>query len=202
MATGKSGSFAVTTSNRYISGYVQWSETYDVAGNYSVITATLRLSRTNTGYTTEGQSSFTLTINGNSNTETGYKYISYNSNTLCVSHSVTVPHEEDGKKSIVISAEGYIYTNDLSLQSAQIELTVIPRASTLSAPNGTIGSYIVLTVHRASEAFTHTIEWSAGGKSGSLTNVGASARWDITDYDICSGNTSGVLVPCNFTVYT
>ena len=79
-----SGSFPVTTKNQYISGKVEWSSVPNIAGNYSDVTATLRLSRTNTGYTTYGNGSFTMIINGDSKTNSGYFTFTYN-HTLQVS---------------------------------------------------------------------------------------------------------------------
>ena len=207
MATGNSGSFNIKTSNIYISGYVSWSETYDIASNSSVVSAELRLSRTNTGYETYGSGSFTMSINGNSVTTPQYQTFSftYNSNTLCISHSVTVPHNADGSKSIEISISGYVNSGNPYLtvdsQSATVALTTIPRASSLIVPNGTLGTTIRLTVNRASTAFTHTINWSAGGQSGSLTGVGAYVDWSVP-YAIANGNTSGTSVTCSFTLIT
>ena len=73
---GKKRFFTVTTSNRYISGKVEWEESsVSEANNTSKVTATLYLKRTNTGYTTWGQGSFTITINGNAKSG-GTKYLS------------------------------------------------------------------------------------------------------------------------------
>ena len=160
MATGRNGSFNISTSNQFVSGYVSWNETYDIASNSSVVSAELRLSRTNTGYETYSSGEFYIAINGNEKHNSGTFSFTYNSNTLCVSHSVTVPHNADGTKSIEIYAGGQLYYIDPSLtvskQSATIALTTIPRASSLSAPNGTLGSTIRLTVNRASSAFTQS----------------------------------------------
>jgi hypothetical protein len=206
MATGRSGSFNISTSNQFVSGYVSWNETYDIASNSSVVSAELRLSRTNTGYETYSSGEFYIAINGNEKRNSGAFSFTYNSNTLCVSHSVTIPHNADGSKSIEIYAGGELYYLSPGLtvnkQSATVTLTTIPRASTLTAPNGTIGSYIDLIVNRASSSFTHTINWAAGGRSGTFSNVGSSYRWNITDYEIARGNTSGNSVSCSFTLIT
>ena len=82
----KSGSFTVTTSNRYISGKVEWEESsVSEANNTSKVTATLYLKRTNTGYTTWGQGSFTITINGNAKSS-GTKYFEFTEHGLSLIH--------------------------------------------------------------------------------------------------------------------
>ena len=79
-----SGSFNVTTSNQYISGKLTWSSTANVSANTSDVTATLRLSRTNTGYTTKSTGTFFITIDGTKSTSSNIqKDIYLYSNTLC-----------------------------------------------------------------------------------------------------------------------
>ena len=131
-----SGSFNVSTSNQYIKGKIEWSSVQDIDKNQSTVTATLRLSRTNTGYTTEGRGSFTITINGNSKTNDngGSQFVfTYNSNTLCVTHTVAVPHNADGSKSITITASGSISRFTMSSQGGTAVLDTIPRASSISS---------------------------------------------------------------------
>ena len=207
MATGNSGSFAVTTSNRYISGTVSWSETYDINSNTSQVTATLRLSRTNTGYETYGSGNFTMTINGNSYTNSGTFSLTYQSGTLCVSHSVSVPHNSDGSKSITIGVSGVIYAGSpnmtLSYQSGTAVLYTIPRASSLSVGNGTLESPMTLTVQRASSAFTHTITYSAGGQSGTVVSGSGSTSVTWTPpASLAQGATTGRSLTCTFTITT
>lgn len=203
MATGNSGSIAVTTSNRYISGAITWSETYDVASNTSLVTATLRLSRTNTGYTTEGWANFTIIINGVSKTENEYRYITYQSDTYCVSNTVSVPHNSDGTKSITISAYGEIYTNTMNTQSGTAVLTTIPRASSLSVPSGTLGVPMTLTINRASSSFTHTITYSAGGTSGEVTwKTGSTSVSFTPPPEIADNSPYSKSVSCTFTIMT
>lgn len=94
-----SGSFNVTTSNTYIKGRVDWSSVSNgSSANSSNVTATLRLWRTNTGYTTDRVIKSALSINGNTKNSEARHQLAYNSNTLIATHTVTVPHNSDGKK--------------------------------------------------------------------------------------------------------
>jgi hypothetical protein len=180
-----SGSFPVTTKNQYISGKVEWSSVPNTAGNYSDVTATLRLSRTNTGYTTYGNGSFTMIINGDSKTNSGHFTFTYNSNTLCVSHTVRVYHNTDGTKSTTITVYGSLPNTTLQMpsQSKTITLDTIPRASSIATFNNfTIGSDIPITINRASSSFTHTLELKYGSTSiATRTGIGASTTLVLTE---------------------
>lgn len=136
-----SGSFTGTTNNQYIQPKITWSATQDIAGNFSTVTATLTYSRTNSGYTTEGKWSGSITING---TTTNYStsntiFITQNSNTVAMSATVKVPHDNDGKKSVYISCTGGMISSSVTLKTttcaSNITLNQIPRQATLtSAP--------------------------------------------------------------------
>lgn len=136
-----SESFTGTTNNQYITPKITWSATQDVSGNYSTVTAILTYSRTNTGYTTYGTWSGTITINGTETSDSKRISITYNSNTEAIRASIRVPHNNDGTKSITISATGKISgtTLDSTSISKTIALNTIPRASSItSAGNVTL----------------------------------------------------------------
>lgn len=137
-----SGSFTGSTSNQYVQPKITWSATQNIAENYSMVTATLTYSRTNSGYTTSGKWSGSITINGTttSHSTTEAIYITQNSNTKAMSATVKVPHNADGSKSVTISCTGTIAAADLSSTScsATVVLDSIPRqASITSASNFT-----------------------------------------------------------------
>ena len=138
-----SGSFTGSTSNPYVQPKITWSATQNSAENYSMVTATLTYSRTNSGYTTSGKWSGSITINGTTvagSSGNNQIYITQNSNTYAMSTTVKVPHDADGKKNVTISCSGSIPA--ASLQSTSCASTVIldtiPRQAELtSAPNFT-----------------------------------------------------------------
>ena len=138
-----SGSFTGSTNNQYVQPKITWSATQDIAGNYSMVTATLTYSRTNSGYTTSGKWSGSITINGTTvsgSSGNNQIYITQNSNTKAMSATVKVPHNADGSKSVTISCTGSIPA--ASLQSttcaSTVTLNTIPRRATItSSPNFT-----------------------------------------------------------------
>jgi hypothetical protein len=124
-----------STSNQYIDAKIVWSATQSIDGNYSMVTATLYYSRNNSGYTTYGTWSGSLTINGTKKTGTTALTITYNSNTQAITNTVKVPHNNDGTKTITISATGSMPGTSLSSTSISesITLTTIPRAATINS---------------------------------------------------------------------
>ena len=182
------GSFNVTTSNQYITGVVSWNDYKDANSdteNYTWVHAELRLSRTNTGYSTyDYEGGFYITIDGEAfySANTNDKKISYNSNTLMVSADKKVYHNDDGKKTITISVYGSMPNTSLSVseQYGQATLTTIPRASGVAAGEGYIEGTLPITIYRASSSFSHTLIYAFGGLTETIaTGVGESYIWTI-----------------------
>lgn len=66
--------------------------------------------------------------------------------------------------------------------TANAAITLYPHwvatASTVSAPNGTLGTALTITISRAQSTYHHTLSYSFGGASGQIaTNVGTSRSW-------------------------
>lgn len=178
-----SGSFNITTSNKYIIGKVNWSESnVNSATNKSTVYAECRLSRTNNYTTASSVGDYTIYINGVSHYEAASmdRPIKLNSNTLVVSFSLEVEHNPDGSKTIEIGISADTSNLDISYQSTQAVLSTIPRKSTLSYSDGTIGSTMPITVNSADSSFTHTIKYSFGSLSGTVaTGVKTNYNWTV-----------------------
>lgn len=179
-----SGSFTGTTSNQTISSKITWSATQSITGNYSDVTATLYYSRTNTGYTTEGDWSGSITINGTTTSGSKHIVITYNSNTVAMTATTRVYHNADGTKSITISCAGAAPPSSLTSTScsATVTLDTIPRTSSVTATDANIGSKPTITISRASTSFTHTLTYSFGGLTGTIATKTSStsiSSWTI-----------------------
>ena len=137
----KSGTINGTTNNQYVVSKVSWSSTPDTAGNYSLVTATLYYSRTNSGYKTYGTWNGSITIDGKKTSGSKYITITQNSNTVAMTVSnIKVPHDSSGSKQCTISASGGISGTSFTSTtlSAKVTLDSIPRKATItSAPNFT-----------------------------------------------------------------
>ena len=158
------GTINGSTANKYIDSKIEWSAVQDISGNYSNVTATLYYSRNNTGYTTSGTWSGSITING-TKFAGGPKWLilTEQSNTVAMTCTVKVPHNSDGTKTITISATGSIPGTTLSSTSisSSVTLNTIPRASslTLSASSVDVGSIITANISRHSSSFKHNVEF-------------------------------------------
>lgn len=100
-----SGSFNLSTTSgtTHLKSKINWSSTSNgSSANSSNVTASMVLWRDNSGYTTYGTGTFSITINGNTKSESK-SYSFTNSETTILSHTVTVPHNSDGTKTITIS---------------------------------------------------------------------------------------------------
>jgi len=171
-----SGSFYGTTGNSAVKPKISWSAVESIEGNYSDVTATLSYSRTDS-YKTYGYWAGSLTINGNKKSVSGkYVEISKNSNTVTVTHTVRVPHNDDGTKSITISASGSISGTTLTKTtiSASVALENIPRAASVAATDADIGSVSMVTIGKKSDLYTYTVAWQFGSLRGYLSDDGLS----------------------------
>lgn len=181
------GSFYGSTDNQFIKPRIEWSAVQDVAGNYSDVTATLYYSRTNQGYETYGTWRGSLTIDGDTADASQVLTITYNSNTMAISHTVRVWHDAYGEKTLAISAEGSMKGTSLSSTqiSGEITLDAIARASAIGATPANVGAVSMIAVNRKNTAFTHTIAWQFGSLSGYI-----GADWKTTDQPVRMTDTS------------
>lgn len=180
---GKSGTYNISTNNAPISGYVYWSERYDIANNKSEVSQIAYLHRTNiySGATyfysgtvtriaffdSEAVSTTVVTdmsIPGNTSSNGG-EYVQV------YSAVKEIPHNADGSKSITL---GFSMSNNVSgvagnsftvpKTTATVSLTTIPRATkpTLSATSVTMGSTMRITLTPADSSFKHKIRYEFG----------------------------------------
>ena len=122
----------------------------------------------------------TITINGGSAIEHPAINIGTGSSQLIFAHDYNVPHNSDGTKtvdikiSVALNSGGY----GSSMVAFDLPLPTIARASTVSDVTGTLGSAMTINISRKNSAFTHTIKYSFGSKSGTIaTGVGTSCSW-------------------------
>lgn len=124
-----------------------------------------------------------------------------------------ISHGSDGKKTLAVSAS---YTSGVSsgtvAASASKVLTTIPRKSTLSVSDGTLGTSQTLTVTRQSTGFTHSIKAVCGSstlyiKADGSTQTSESIHNDCSipftpPLSWASQNTSGTSVSVKYTITT
>lgn len=118
--------------------------------------------------------------------------------------TLNITHGSDGKKTLAVSAS---YTSGVSSgtvsASASKALTTIPRKSTLSVANGTLGTAQTLTVTRQATSFTHTITYTCGNQSGTICTKSSATSISFTPpLSLASQNTSGTSVSIKYTITT
>lgn len=200
MEAGKNGSFVITNTGQsglsMGATRITWAEEYDVSSNTSTVKITkLELLAGGDGYGNRNYGLGNLWFNGSvSINGTVVATVTRGSHFLCVPQynaykelsisspalpwAASVPHESDGSKSVSISVSLHALssgndarTNTNINGSSTVQLTTIPRASTLTVSDGTIGSPLTITINRASTAFTHKLSYSFGGASGTVAEL-------------------------------
>lgn len=133
-----SGSKLGTTGNQYIDAKIEWSVVGDIKTNTSKVTASLMYKRNNTGFTTKGTGSFSITIDGTKYTSNKYLTITENEWVTAITATKTISHDSNGKKTLSISASGSIPDTTLTSTSVSLSeaLYTIPRASTIDSLTG------------------------------------------------------------------
>lgn len=100
-----------------------------------------------------------------------------------VTGTLTITHNADGTASAVpFELHGKVYKSGSATFTGSLALTTIPRASipTLNYSSRLFGEQVIISTNRYSSSFTHTLEYTFAGGSGTIaTNVGASYTWTI-----------------------
>lgn len=118
--------------------------------------------------------------------------------------TVDVTHNSDGTKTLTCSASYTTGTASGTITaSASKVLDTIPRKSSLSVSNGTLGTAQTLTVTKQASAFTHTITYKCGSASGTICTKSSSTSISWTPpASLASQNTTGKSVSATFTITT
>lgn len=183
-----------TADTRYYSIRLKLTEeSTSIAGNTSVVSYEFSIHRQNSGVYTGPYYSWTITIGGKSIAINNFAFnipTSGASSQVIASGQLTIAHDADGGKDMAFN----VYTpsaQDLAPTYGPPEirltgtwkLTTIPRASSISAINADIGSDTLITISRASAAFTHTVTYRFGDLSGTIAakTAATSIPWTVPD---------------------
>ena len=213
MAQGVSGYFDLKDNSYGATLRVHYSETYDIATNNSVVSIT-KLEVSQSAYygvthyfhgsvIANGSTAVTLSNNG---LYVGAKNTFYQIPNA--SGSVSVAHNSDGSKSISISVSAKAYNGSSQLKwsvsgAQTVVLTTIPRASSFTVSNGTLGVAQTIKVTRQSTSFSHTITYKCGVASGTVCDKSTSESISFTPpIDLSAQNTTGTSLTMTLTLQT
>lgn len=229
MVTGKSGSFTLSCiRNMKMNAKCYWQETYDQDANTSVISVDVKMIYVGGAGAKTYYPDGTVSVNGStvvtmsSSLGTHKFYGVYNSEAAITAGSGYSPppwssgnitHDSDGKKSVAISLNFRGYSKDgtgasgFEISGSQtIELTTIPRASTISsAANTTLGNKCSVKWTPLSTSFRYKLkfsldEWSYTteainpGTTSAYTYTGYTIPMDVADYISSTSNTGTMTV--------
>lgn len=168
-----SGKFSASFANDKLGLVVEWSSSKNDTANTSSVTARLYVTSYSLRATALADSY--LTINGDKKSWTKTFNIGSTSSkvtTYVTEHTVTVPHNSDGTKSITIKANfefngtySGVYISDLTV-SKEITLDTIPRSSSFSVPSSiNTGSAFTIGITPSSSSFRHQFKFVIDSKS-------------------------------------
>lgn len=207
MAT--SGSVSVTVTSWNTLRFTWTLESQNVANNASVVAWKLEHIAGSDGYiSSTAAKDWSVTVNGTKYTGTNSVGISNNSTKTLASGRTTIVHGSDGSKTFAFS---FSQEFAITFQGSSIgtksgsgsgTLTVIPRASqpsliTWPETTGDVGNFgdeIAIHMNRKSDAFTHTVRYAFGSRTGTIaTKVTTGTTWVIplTFMDLLPAATHG-----------
>ena len=172
-----SGTISGTTSNTYITSRITWTSTPNTTANTSTVTATLAYYKNSTYANATYGREFdgSITINGNKKTidivtsDSNRIYLYSGAGWITIAtHTVTVSHDNNGTKSITISATGGMSGTSFTSTScsATVTLDTIPRASSItSAGNVTIGNACSVKWTPLASSFAYKLKFTCGSVS-------------------------------------
>ena len=158
-----------TTNNGYVRLVLELNETStSIENNTSTVSWQLWLERASSwAYDLYNESLAEVEINGQSILS---KYVSFDlrnsSWVIFGSGTLTIPHNDDGTKSISISARltNVADMGDISRFSGTVNLSTIPRASTIRSVSSTeLGKTVTVEIEKKASGFKHQVWWSVNG---------------------------------------
>lgn len=165
--------------NVYIDQGVQ-----NIAANTTTVNWEMTVSRSSYyhTYNNNGSSTLSLSLDGRNVHSSNPTWEVWDGEVTLAKGLSTITHNTDGSKTLPLSCtfnpnNGY---HESITVTANISLTTIPRASSVSVNTGTIGSPITISISRHSSSFKHTVRYAWGNKSGTIaSNVDTSTTWMI-----------------------
>ena len=156
----------------------------NIAANTSTVNWEMTVSRSSYyhTYNKSGSSTLSLSLDGRNVHSSNPTWEVWDGEVTLARGSSTIAHNADGSKTLPLSCtfnpnNGY---HESITVTANISLTTIPRASSVSVNAGTIGSPITINISRHSSSFKHTVRYVWGNKSGTIaSNIDTSTTWII-----------------------
>lgn len=195
--------------------YVHWRfevtvNSQSVQNNTSNVTVRMFVARTNSYVPgTQGHGTAYCEIDGSSYSEYHNHvdedvYIT-RSGLYMFTRTVTIPHNADGSKSLTVEGEINYSRFTATNRTFTVALPAIARATVPepSASAAYMGSSITISLPRALNTYTHTLEWKWGSASYTTiaSSVATSYTWTIPDITSSLPNDAGTTYTIRATTY-
>lgn len=206
-----SGSIDLSSSKAW-EGRISWSSKADISGNFSDVTVKATMWKTD-GYLTSSNNytSGTITIDGKDYSLIGHQQ--FKDEVTIFEDTIKVSHGGDGTKSISISLScngqsGTSLGGHTLKGSGVAVLDAIPRVSSLSVGDGTLGTEMNITINAKGLDFVHRLTFNVGSEyagyiAGSDTSYATATNLTWTPQLVfAQTNTTGVSVSVKLTLRT
>ena len=145
----------------------------DIANNQSYIQLSIAVTTSGQTYNNTGSAYVNATLTGQNNTysipKTNFTIGRNTTKTIYTGKIGPFKHNNDGSLNPVsISVSTYITSNFSPSGSATCKMSTIARKSSVSASNANIGSISTITINKQSSSFTHTLQYSFAGLTGTI----------------------------------
>lgn len=144
----------------------------DREANTSRITIRLTVTTSYGTWNELGTTAGTVTLDGAQIASLAGKKVAKNTTSTLYSATRTVAHGADGTKTVAVAAAFDVNTSVRWIYADQsLELTPIPRASTLTAETLTLGQAGTLHITPVTEGLRHTLRYTFGSSSGLVAEL-------------------------------
>ena len=139
-----------------------WENSYDVGSNSSNVGYRLQLISGSSGRFSGLNASYSVNIDGVvRNSGSGSYSLGHNGTITLCEGNFTVWHNDDGRKSVWCSAgidfQSHTYSPGDFYPSGNLDLSTIPRASSISCTTANVEETAIVTIASASNSFKHSV---------------------------------------------
>ena len=155
------------------------------ANNTSYVQLSISATTTGSTFNNTGSAYVNATLTGQNNTYSIPKtYFNISKATTKVIYSGKIgpfTHNSDGSLNpIQINASTYITSNYSPSGSTTCNISTIARKSSISATNANIGSNCTITINKQNSSFTHTLQYSFAGLTGTIATKTTASSINFT----------------------
>lgn len=180
------GSSGGTYAGYYIGKLSVWENSYDIASNSSNVGYRLQLISGSSGRFSDLNASYSVNIDGVvRNSGSGSYSLGHNGTITLCEGNFTIWHNDDGRKSVWCSAtidfQNHTYSPGDFYPSGNLDLSTIPRASSIFCTTASVEETSIITIASASNSFRHNVRVDFGSQHINIVEnrEGGNFSWTI-----------------------